>query len=127
MAKELDSSVNYWSYEDLLDSMEATRVVEVSDDDYQGDTRVLLRDGDRFGVLTFGWGSCSGCDALQACDSVADATALRNYLWGQVQWTGDAGATAAWLREKDWEATYMSGERTRQFVAESLAALAGAV
>lgn len=33
---------------------------------YQGDHLVLLRDGDRYGIVVIGYGSCSGCDALQA-------------------------------------------------------------
>lgn len=33
---------------------------------YQGDHFVLLRDGDRCGVAVIGYGSCTGCDALEA-------------------------------------------------------------
>ena len=41
-------------------------VIKVDDDDYQGDSRVLYEGyKDEVGYLQFGWGSCSGCDALQ--------------------------------------------------------------
>lgn len=33
---------------------------------YQGDFVFGLRDGDRYGFVVIGYGSCSGCDALEA-------------------------------------------------------------
>ncbi len=35
--------------------------------DYQGDSMYMIRRGARFGMVRVGWGSCSGCDALEAC------------------------------------------------------------
>ena len=49
--------------------------VLVSDTDYSGDTFVLLSAGE-FRLLILSWGSCSGCDALQAVDSYAELDAL---------------------------------------------------
>lgn len=61
-------------------------LVVVSDNDYQGDTRVLLRDGNRYGVLVIGFGSCSGCDALQACTTFEDVDRLIDDLEADVHW-----------------------------------------
>lgn len=60
-----------------LDSLiEGEEVVVVSDDDYQGETRILMQrteDGclfkPEYAFHTYSWGSCSGCDALQGCSS----------------------------------------------------------
>src|SRR5215471_19939865 len=52
-------------------------VLRSDDDDYHGNTFVLLYKN-IFGYVfvQIGWGSCSGCDALQACESYTDVDAL---------------------------------------------------
>src|SRR5262249_9459299 len=59
-------------------------IVGADDADYQGDSYRLIADGDepgqRYGMLIFGWGSCSGCDALQACSSVQEVQELMDRL-----------------------------------------------
>ena len=52
-----DAIVDSWGYETLLFKCCGS---------YQGDYVVLLRDGNRYGFTTIGYGSCSGCDALEA-------------------------------------------------------------
>jgi hypothetical protein len=74
-----------FSYRDLIDF--GSIVLEASDSDYQGDTLMLLQYGTEYGVLLFGWGSCSGCDALQGCESFEEVAKLRNDLLSQVQWS----------------------------------------
>lgn len=99
-------------------------VVTVSDRDYQGDTRYLLRSGDRWGILVNGWGSCSGCDALQACNSYEDLEKLRAGLGESIEWFDTASACAERLRQKDWEAHHSWREReTREFIEKALTAL----
>lgn len=53
---------------------------------YQGDTLAIIKDGKRYGFLCFGWGSCSGCDSLQACDSEKELDELIAHLHGQIKW-----------------------------------------
>ena len=54
---------------------------------YQGDTVAILRDNAKgFGFLVFGFGSCSGCDALQACETYAQIDELINNLENGVRW-----------------------------------------
>lgn len=113
-------------YGPMLESI-GTVVVQVDDPGYQGDSRVLFRDGERWGVLLFGWGSCSGCDALQGCSSFDDVEKLRDELVTSVRW-GTREETIALLRTKDWsvEPTAYRAEEARRFVEQALAALESA-
>lgn len=61
-------------------------IVQVDEKAYQGDTYVLLGKDDRYGFLVFGWGSCSGCDALQACGSYDDIDAIIRDLENTIIW-----------------------------------------
>lgn len=103
--KQLEAK-DYYSYSDLIESFEVETLVTVADDDYQGDTRHLLRDGERYGLLTFGWGSCSGCDALEGCSGITEVTELRDQLWGQIHWEDSATAMLAYVDGKDWTLDY---------------------
>lgn len=53
---------------------------------YDGDYYVLFKEGDRYGYLTFGYGSCSGCDALEACRSQEDEDRLQQRLTDSIFW-----------------------------------------
>lgn len=61
-------------------------IVEIEERGYQGDTFVLLGKDDRYGLLIFGWGSCSGCDALQACKNYEQIDTLITELENQIFW-----------------------------------------
>lgn len=104
-----------------------TPLVRVDDRDYQGDTRVLFapKDG-QYGFLVIGWGSCSGCDALQACSSIADVQKLADEIEASCVWL-DREAMIAKLTT--WESTegqhWWHAEEGKRFVAEALAALKG--
>ena len=73
-------------YEALIDELGYERLITVSDDDYQGDSYMLLRDGETYGYLVFGWGSCSGCDALQACETHEEVEELKMELEQAIYW-----------------------------------------
>jgi hypothetical protein len=80
-----------YEYGPMLDAI-GTVVVRDDDNDYQGNSRVLLRMPDgRWGLLDFDWGSCSGCDPLQGCDTYADIDELLESLRNGVT-VGDAPA-----------------------------------
>jgi hypothetical protein len=72
-------------------------LVQVDDEDWSGDTRVLLRNGDRYGFLSFGWGSCSGCDALQACDSYQDVDQLIGEMENDIKWFDTLAESQAYI------------------------------
>lgn len=92
-------------YGPLLESL-GNVVLRIDDDDYQGDSRVLFSDGQRYGHLQFGWGSCSGCDALQACETMAEIDDLRASLARSVIWFDTATAALDWFNSHDWEGDY---------------------
>lgn len=89
-------------YGQLLESFEYEMICEAHDDDYQGSSLHIFKNGDEYGFLTFGWGSCSGCDALQDCHSKAEVTDLRNSLHKDIIWKGSRAEMNAYLDGKDW-------------------------
>lgn len=85
------------NYDSLIESFEMELLIQVDDDDYQGDTFVLLRNDDQFGILIFGWGSCSGCDALEditdrygngksEVEIVKDLNEFRDEMFSSISW-----------------------------------------
>lgn len=112
-------------YVPMLESMGAV-LLQVDDDDYQGDSRVLYRDGERVGLLIFGWGSCSGCDALQACSTYGEVDALRGELLNGIKWFASPADALQYFNTHDWEGDYSwSDDKSREFVAKAQALLAG--
>ena len=65
---------HYYSYDDVIQAaieyrykVKPTILVNESDDDYQGSTVIIAKDdNDMYYYYCYGWGSCSGCDDLQA-------------------------------------------------------------
>ena len=110
-------------YGELVESMEYEVLAQADDDDYQGDSLYLLRDGQRYGVLTFGWGSCSGCDALQACSTMTEATELRDELHQSITW-GSQEEIAGYLDVHDWAGDFIGDGLVREFLKVAKPALA---
>jgi hypothetical protein len=101
----LEITDRYPSHLDLIKTFDTDVeiLLDVGDDDDQGDSRVLFRSGSRFGHLIFGWASCSGCDALATTDgSIAELTTLRDNMLTSVHWEDAAEDMARYLAEKDW-------------------------
>ena len=114
-------------YTPMLDSMGYETLLRVDDSEYQGDSRLILRDGSRYGVLIFGWGSCSGCDALQACDSMKEIEELRTRLRDDIKWFDTRAELLSYFETHDWEGDYSwNAEETKQFVSEGKRILAEA-
>lgn len=114
------------SYESMVTSFGFTELANVRIGSYQGDTSYLLRDGARYGYLTFGWGSCSGCDSLEACGTVADVRALWTSLRDSIRWFDSAAEAAEFFRTHDWASDYNHGRELDAFVAEAIGWLTGA-
>lgn len=86
----------------------------VDDDDYQGDSYVFYGNMDkdsRFGYLNFGWGSCSGCDALQRCSTWEEVQELYEFLHSQIKWFDSAKEAYKWFTEHDWKGDYLTKEK----------------
>lgn len=120
-----DDACSWYDYDPMLAAF-GEIVLQVDDSDYQGDSRVLYVDGDRVGFLQFGWGSCSGCDALQACSSIDEVQTLMDELRGQIRWFENKDAALAWFSTHDWEGDYSWHEQEQKtFVRQVKAFLAG--
>lgn len=122
----MKSDSYYYTYAELLESFDVEVLHRVDEDDYQGDSWVLFRDGERYGYLCFGWGSCSGCDALEACCSHVEVTELRDSLWSGIHWEPSREAMLEYVNNKDWSLGYSwhSAEH-KKFVADIKKILAG--
>lgn len=111
-------------YAPIIDSLAPAVVVRVDDDDYSGDTRVLLRDGERWGFVVIGWGSCSGCDALQSATTFGEIAELRNRIAGEVEWRESDVAMLEYLQGKDWDASHFGrGDEIAAFREQARTAL----
>lgn len=130
MYPNFESHYGASDYEPMLDSFGYERVLQVDDSDYQGDSRVLYLDRTtgRVGYLQFGWGSCSGCDSLQACGTADDVAALQASLHDQIRWFDSQKAALEWFETHDWEGDYSWGrEEQKQFIDAAKAALGGEI
>lgn len=89
---------NYWSapsdYISFIKSMGYDIMGIFEEGFYQGTSYIFLGDRSphgapkyrRYGYLAFGWGSCLGCDALQATESFSELEALRESFHSKIVW-----------------------------------------
>ncbi len=89
-----------YDYQPIICSF-GTVLVQVDQDDYQGDSYVLLQNADRYGFLVFGWGSCSGCDALQSCETFAGIDELISDLERDVKWFDSLAAAVTYIADHE--------------------------
>jgi hypothetical protein len=94
---------NVCNYNPLLNSLGYEVILKVDDEDYQGDSRVLFKQDNKIGYLQFGWGSCSGCDALQACESYEQIDELRSEVLRGIKWFDNAEQALKFFTNHDWE------------------------
>jgi hypothetical protein len=95
-----------YDYEPIVKSF-GDVLVQVDDEDYSGDTRVLLHKDGRYGFLNFGWGSCSGCDTLQACSSYKEIDVLIEELENNIKWFDTlTEATAYIINDQERQGSY---------------------
>lgn len=96
-------------------------ILQIDDADYSGDSRVLYRDNGKYGYLHFGWGSCSGCDALQACDSIEKVQELMNDLFQSIKWFENKSECLNFFLNHDWQGdySYFLNEQ-KEFVAKAI-------
>jgi hypothetical protein len=92
-------------------------LVQVDDNDYQGDSRILYEKDGKYGFLIFGWGSCSGCDSLQACENIWEIQALMENLGNSIRWYDTIDELKQYFKDKDWDLEYSwHAEETKEFV-----------
>lgn len=131
-AKELydDGDCDYHCWYDYQPMVEefGQIIVQGQNRDYQGDTWILYRKGGKYGYLCFGWGSCSGCDALQSCNTIEDVQDLMDSLYVSIKWFGSRIEALSWFNSHDWEGDYSWGDTEfRDFVAAAKSELSRVV
>lgn len=103
-------------YQPMLDAF-GKIAIQVDDDDYQGDSRLLYDENGKIGVLIFGWGSCSGCDALQACGSLGEVQELCDSLQEDIKWFDDKAQALEYFANHDWQGDYSWHQmETKKFI-----------
>ncbi len=111
-----DTDIYESDYQPIVDAF-GNIILQESDDDYQGSTWVLYQDNDKIGFLRFGWGSCSGCDALQACRSIEEIQELMDDLWQSIMWFETKAEALQFFVEHDWEGDWdYQVSESRQFI-----------
>lgn len=112
-----------FSYEELIESFGVETLLTAELGDYSGDYLTILRDNlGRFGFLSFGYGSCSGCDSLQSCESLEEVVTLRDQLWEDTHW-GTASELKVYLDDPELITWYRTGPGFGEFVAKALTLL----
>ena len=81
-------------------------LIRVDESDYQGDSFLIYKKGDAYGYLCFGWGSCSGCDALQACRTIHEVQELMDSLCNDILWFNSLEELKDYFAQKDWTLEY---------------------
>lgn len=93
------------SYLDFVEGLGAQVLLWEDVGSYQGDSYVLLETaGGAIGYTTIGYGSCSGCDALQASHgNIKDMTELRDSILQGIRWFDNAAEALEYLNNHDWK------------------------
>jgi hypothetical protein len=125
--RDLEKNEDSWygySYSELLDSFELESVMTECCGSFQGDYVCLFRRGGdptgslEYGFLVFGYGSCSGCDALEAIgDDYQEVVALRDRLYESIRW-GTPEETVAYLEEEEKRDWWMYDDEVKEAVAK---------
>lgn len=94
-----------FEYSEMLKEPGWQIIRDVCSGDYQGQYGFLLREesSGRFGVVFISYGSCSGCDALQACQTWDDLSNLRDDVLNTITWFNTPVEAVNWFESRDWE------------------------
>ena len=76
---------------------------------WQGDYVYLLKNGEKFGFIFIGYGSCSGCDVLQGCENDEEFNELKKEIVDRIFW-GTAGDIEAYIINDDANRWYYHEE-----------------
>ena len=111
-----DGSFNYPSgYQPILNEF-GNILVQVDDDNYQGDSRIFYENNGQYGWLQFGWGSCTGCDRLQGCYSILEIDELIQDLCMSIKWFDSKKDALEYFETHDWEGGYDHGKEWKEFM-----------
>ncbi|AEO93500.1 gp241 [Bacillus phage G] len=109
-----------FNYIDLVRSVtdKVDWIIEAGFRDYQGDFFFLGKDKDNnIYYIVSGYGSCSGCDALQACDNFEDVKTLRDDLKRSIRKFNSLNEFES-LFNKEAQTEWYSTDDVKEFVKE---------
>lgn len=86
------------SYQPIIEWI-GREIAEVSVRNYSGETFAVVERGGSYAFLCISWGSCSGCDALQRCDSFAELGSLARNIAEQARWFDSLAKCRAWIND----------------------------
>lgn len=109
---EIVKEYGVWDYNPMLKEF-GDILIEIDEHGYQGDSFILYKNEDKYGFLTFGWGSCSGCDALQGCNNIEEVQELMDSLYNSIQWFDDLKSVKSYFETKDWDLDWIG--HTQEF------------
>lgn len=115
-----------WSDYDLMLKSFGEVICQGDFGSYQGDTLAILFDDGKYGYILFGWGSCSGCDALQACYGDMDKlNDLAKRMWDSIVWYDTPQELIDWLKSHDYEGDYLEyyGDELHDFLHKAISIL----
>lgn len=85
---------------------------------YSGEYLIVLKDGEgRYGLSLISYGSCCGCDILEAnlpwepVEEPSEYEGLAELMFdleSQIRWRGDIGSLIEYIEAKDWEVEAIS-------------------
>lgn len=94
-------------------------LIKIDDDGHHGDSRVFYLSNGKYGILQFGWGSCSGCDALQGCETIKEIDKLMQELYASIKWFDSRDECLNWIGDHDWEGDfswYTEKDKQQEFI-----------
>lgn len=105
-AREIYKEDEYWyDYQPMLEEF-GNIILQCDEDNYQGDSYLVYEQNGKYGYLTFGWGSCSGCDALQACLTIDEVQELIDTLYHKIKWFDSLNELKDYFKTKNWTLCY---------------------
>lgn len=96
---------NIYDYTPMLEQF-GEILIRVDEAEYQGDSYLIYKKDNSYGYLRFGWGSCSGCDALQACSTMQEVQELMDSLFNDIIWFDSLAELKDYFAKKDWALEY---------------------
>lgn len=78
---------------------------------------VYSGEGEKYGFLEIGWGSCSGCDAMMACENYEEMDELIDTLEKSIDWFNKK-SLKEYMDDRDWKGQWDWGFGLEIFVKE---------
>lgn len=98
------------SYEKIIEATGCEIIDSLYLGSYQGDLLMIVTKNYMFGILSTGYGSCSGCDKLKGCDNDTERAELAKKLYESIMWK-DVNEIIDYLENKDWQLEYYGREK----------------